>query len=689
MITNNVEKSVHPVNDTQFLANSISSSFSRQSPDEDHSSFQALNSYDVGSVLPFTVKVMGVSVFDLSSLHLLGANSPAVFFSCGHRKYVTSVANQGGSHAEWESLDMPFAITQESDVLHILAKSGSTVAGSMIVTVKDLVFTPRDVSGNTVVTGVLLNDGEVKGRIQIIFDLDIGKRLDSLFNPSSSSYFQGKHDLPPAIKDSSLSAPYSFISSQPPNLDEEISPSHSLFPRSPNLKSQSLMSSIGLNTSQSVSLTPFFDLTSAIPFSARIVSVSVFDLPSLHVVGLNSPVVYFSSEHRKYSTSIAQHSGNHAEWEDLKISIPVENENVVIQVLVRSGSTVAGATSVSVRDLVCTPRDANGNTVIAGVLMNDGSIKGRIQIEFDLGIGERLDSLFDPNLSNASELFSPSKSIQSSNIAEMGLSPTRSIQSVRSGKSGSSNHAPELNSILPFTMRIIDLSVVDLPSLHNVGLNSPCVHLSCNTVEFQTSPSKNTGSHAEWTDLNFSLEIFEETDVLKIVAKSGSVIAGALGVPVRDVILTPVDNNGFTFISGFLRSDGLFRGRIQIKLFLGIQDKIQALREMSAITVFPVNTTEIDITSDAPVLNSIISNADEAKFPSSVAYIVHDPVRLYIVDMSATDMKNFHNARRSAPSLKIECGSFKAQVKVRCCLVSFNANIVSFLLTITGQNFFV
>jgi hypothetical protein len=122
------------------------------------------------------------------------------------------------------------------------------------------------------------------------------------------------------------------------------------------------------------------------PCVVRVHSIALYDLPSLHVLLPNSPVVFLSFGEWRAKTSEAHRAGTDAEWSSLDVhfTIPVDIEDKFpsMTVLVRSGSQIAGAVQINIDELLSMPRKRDGHVILTEVLKTaEESNRGRIRID--------------------------------------------------------------------------------------------------------------------------------------------------------------------------------------------------------------------------------------------------------------------------------------------------------------------
>ena len=92
--------------------------------------------------LPMTVRVTRINVVDIVPLHAVAPNSPFVQISMGHFKKRTTKAFAAGSCADWTDLGWTFDIVDSRATITFSVVSGSKKAGSVVLTVKELLEIP-------------------------------------------------------------------------------------------------------------------------------------------------------------------------------------------------------------------------------------------------------------------------------------------------------------------------------------------------------------------------------------------------------------------------------------------------------------------------------------------------------------------------------------------------------------------
>ena len=93
--------------------------------------------------LPMTVRITRINVIDIIALHAVAPNSPFVQLSMGNFKKRTTRAFAAGSSADWSDLGWVFDIVDPSATITISVISGSVKAGSLVLTVRELLEIPR------------------------------------------------------------------------------------------------------------------------------------------------------------------------------------------------------------------------------------------------------------------------------------------------------------------------------------------------------------------------------------------------------------------------------------------------------------------------------------------------------------------------------------------------------------------
>jgi hypothetical protein len=523
-------------------------------------------------LLPLKCRILGIQLFDVAAMHILQKNSLSVFVSCDDWKATTEVAVSAGANAEWTDVGMEFIVHSVSSLLHMLVRSKNMIAGAVSLTLNDLCATPIQASGVSSLEVYIRSEGSVVGRLRlnIVLGTDRLQSLSAHSLPANQPYPSSTIVAGVSLQEEGVE-PYKSMSSTENSVDQQLEGFSPL--KTPQ--------SGRFNASTSITSKSFADLAAIFPLRPSIFSIQLFDLPHLHSLSANSPVVFISCGEWKARTSIADSAGANAEWYGLDLSFLIPDANTPVHMIVRSGSVIIGSWTVHVKDLVYAPRLTSGKCLMNGYIRSDGSIRGRIQLEIDVGIenSELLDinqrsgntSVIEttvaavddsegelpillrhlPSLSD-SVATSPSERYQQS-AAGSSTSRGTSDQSSRSG-SARSHHSPYSDSVGSLkeqsSLFLVDIVATDIKNNTNTKKVLPTIKLEISPPEFKTQMRATAinGNSATWTDMMQSF-ICKNKSTFRVSLFAGTALIGSDTFRGKLLLESVLDNDGTLHIT--------------------------------------------------------------------------------------------------------------------------------------------
>lgn len=295
--------------------------------------------------------------------------------------------------------------------------------------------------------------------------------------------------------------------------------------------------------SQSLSMntpTPVFTRVS-------IQDVDLWDLKHAHTYAQNSPMVVVKCGDWTGSTTTQENAGTSASWGDVTLTF-VMRRMTFAKFTVVSQDTVIGSTVVSTREVLEAQRDKTAICEIIRELDSDLGSAGKLRIRF------RFDTRGEESINGIPESSSDAINGPPTNVSSV-VEQSIVLHTLSQTE-------------LPIKVRLVGISLYNLPALHAVGQNSPICYLSCGEWKSKTTIAKRAGAMAEWKEQAFIFTLVDNSSVLTITVRSGSVIAGAFTITPKDVVAIPRDREGCTYIKSILYKDGFIQGQVQVAAFL-------------------------------------------------------------------------------------------------------------------------
>jgi hypothetical protein len=277
------------------------------------------------------VCVHEILLTELRAAHTIAKNAPVVSFHCGSYNAKTDAHEGAGSEAKWVNQSFAFTM-RKMTYCKISVSSKGIFLGSTIVSTREVLECPKTPNGVTILKRPLENDTEITGHVHIFLrygcqgeEIAVQKAGDKYTNPVSENV-------------GSLNAT---------NLSLISTDVHSM----------------------------------NFPVTVEVNKLHILDMMALHHITPNSPYAIVTCANWKVNTPVAHMAGSQAEWDDLKHSFVLYDDRAVFKVELRSGSVVAGKWSLSIGQIVATPRTKEGRIDISGYIKQGGSLIARVAVQ--------------------------------------------------------------------------------------------------------------------------------------------------------------------------------------------------------------------------------------------------------------------------------------------------------------------
>ena len=220
-------------------------------------------------------------------------------------------------------------------------------------------------------------------------------------------------------------------------------------------------------------------------------------------------------------------AGKTAVWLDLAIPVFIPALSSISFTAVSRQVTIGTAT-MTFEEIAQSQRDNFGNVIMQKLFRTfDGEITGSLQIRIRIEKDEK-------NLSDLNQnfIFSGGTSSSPSNNA---LPPWKTISSI------------------PFVLRILKITAFDIIGFAD-RLHQPLI-IQINHLNWskQTASKTKFDASAEWVDNDWCFIIFQLDLSLEILLRTAdSLEIGSISINISDIMMSPVNGNGLTEISGLL-----------------------------------------------------------------------------------------------------------------------------------------
>ena len=462
------------------------------------------------------VKIISTAVMDLKSVHFLDVNCPFVAVEVGDWVGVSDTAHNAGMAARWNSLNWKFTVT--SDVgIHLMIHSKNVMIGRMHVSMEEISNTEPKANNIIEVIKSITDGKDVTGRVKINLLAESPLPGDS-YNPDVSLLDGGVKTV-----------------DEDGNVIED-----------PEGIATGSVSALGTypGAGDLAPLKPFM----RVPFQINVREVTLLDTVNMHYLRKNSLSVNVVCGAWGKATQELKASGSFAHWIDLKWKIPVKGTNN-LRITAWSHGVSIGSANITVAELLDMPTDYEQNTEIFAKLINvSGDIVGKVKLSCKY---ESLISVVNEKIVAIAS--SKDKEIKDF-LPNVGLEKsTRSVNFMDDenpdfdfdGVSANNVQRRRQELTLPLVATIKSISIYDAISAHTFVRNTPQIRFICDRKSATTSPIKNAGSVAHWSDLNWIMKIREDSHVVAVLV-SGEVTIGKVELKPKDLLSIPLNDAGLT-----------------------------------------------------------------------------------------------------------------------------------------------
>lgn len=315
--------------------------------------------------IPFHLRIRSITTLELLSIHTLVPNSPCVTLNYGPLNEATDAIKNAGSTATWLNLNLNFLVVQ-SHHLKINVWSRNHLIGKASLSPQSLVQQSIDSDGNVTIAINIMNDNHIS----------TGRVILNCVYASYDHYIHLKllNNEPVTDFDKSVSTQ---ITSSNQNYNNAI---HSL------------------------------------PVAITILSITLVDLPHVHLLKSNAPRVKLTCDSQIMATSVYRQSdkffhlgeyGSNAQWKDLNWYVEVYSGSYFVLVI-SSEDKLIGSLDVHARKLVSIPIAIDGTTELQEFIIHQNHLLNtKIQLVMKI---DPLKKILPPNV-NLNETLYDSNSL--------------------------------------------------------------------------------------------------------------------------------------------------------------------------------------------------------------------------------------------------------------------------------------
>lgn len=396
------------------------------------------------------------------------------------------------------------------------------------------------------------------------------------------------------------------------------------------------------------------------PLRVEILSISVFDLPNVHIFGGNKPyvVVNCGSVYEKTNALVDQNDSYN--WSNLFYEIHLVSDKANIIFIVYSKSLLIGRYSINGEELLQLSRTTDGLVSIFGdLLVTNGSnnftnsldstekvVVGKISIQLQMDIEDNLERQLNSN-GDKIEPVKLSKHIQ-----------------------------------LPTFVHVNKITVTELPSINILVKNSPQIQIACGNWEDMSRILQFAGQDGTWNGLNWEFPMNNEMKItLKIISDEEEI--GYATILPTDImsISRSINSHGNYLINKDIIDGKTFCGRIWIELSFpnngdivgvnrAITDLINKKKENDNLYLgysqLPghaspdkYRSTDISVISktSSELVTETRKNTNADDDTTTLSYRKKYPIRITITNIIVTDLKPVHYLSKNSPWVIINVGT--------------------------------
>ncbi len=498
---------------------------------------------------PFVMRVSEAGCFDTKKCDPLRPNSLSISAACGGWGGSTFTVKNCGSDAYWVGLSANWRfIVDDGSKLHLNVWSRNAFVGSVTLSAREIMKNPIDPDGSTEIMLILKDEGKSTGRMRIncVFEY-FRKGENTNYDPQPEAVVY----VPPRAKKMEVDA-YGEV--------------------------------------------PKYNL----PAIAKVISISVVDLKSVHLVAKNSPRVKIVCDRKQALTTVMNRAGKSARWVDLDWDIPI-NEGCIMMIYCYSGDIQIGFMELNAHLIVEEPLDNYGMTVVSAFIRDhDGMSTGKLTIIFQLENVPDLD-VYDSIVNGVDK--DPYNVVKTkiSHVVNEEIDPVLELMATQ--PFFSLKDATETGTGIMLSVQIIELDCTDLDAVHYFGKkNSPMVSAACGRWADTTSVQPNAGEATYWTGLDWKFLMDDQLNV-QFVVGSGTKVIGSVKSSAKQFSVQRADQRGVKRVTLNMFKDKRghphFTGRLKVTYKLGVVRESQYIKRPRAIE--RIHVEELNIPFNAIV----------------------------------------------------------------------------------------
>lgn len=358
---------------------------------------------------------------------------------------------------------------------------------------------------------------------------------------------------------------------------------------------------------------------------ATVISLIVTDLSPVHAVELNSPFVSMSCGDWQASTEVNAFAGSQSAWDELFWVFRL-HANTDLKVTVSSGSVirnrVIGTAIVSAEDLVSQPVSKTGDMEFFVTIYEPDSkshrATGHISIKFFMELGDEYDWYafkYNRDLIEKRKIRKLKKRLLLKTMADT---------------------PPPLT--FPLNLRISEIRIFELESVHLLVSNSPYVVLDCGRFSQRTAVKEFAGSETDWKDLDWRLTLTSERSNIICIVNSGTANLGRFAINGVNLAALPRSRTGRLHIAGNLTTSKGQTGKITINCQIEVPPKYSDSRFELSQSTFSSTSFILDSPTNSIKLSSLF------------------PARVQLLGVAVMDLLPVHSLRANSPFVNIKCG---------------------------------
>jgi hypothetical protein len=419
---------------------------------------------------PLPITIIGMTLLDLKSMHMMKKNRPYVELSCGTAQERTSVMENVLDSCAWDDVRWKVTLVSENANLIFMVHSEKVPMGRFIIDGQELSRLHRNKYNIVEVAGDVKLGEEFTGKMSFKCKLHV--------NGDGSTFRSG--------------------------------------------------ASVGGDTIETNDVDMDYTKDVVLPCVVTLHAVELTELPQVNKMKANSPQVVLTCGYFSSTTLPASNAGASAGWYDMDVSFPIQDK-LHIEWKVFSSFVEVGTMVLRAAELIKLPRDQQGMQIVIKDLHNGKDVCGKVRVALSYSlegrtytVGKQLTRLQqlayrEPTIAGYGNL---PLSDHISSINETTEAVVDKYSSVAGNVLFVDSRSIDTNGY-PFRFTVTDIVANDLRAAHLLVKNSPSVRIVCGTVSCTTKEVPRAGSSAIWAGLSAVVFVHANSSVrLSVFSKT-------------------------------------------------------------------------------------------------------------------------------------------------------------------------